>query len=173
MNLIKYLPVENVVYKTELKEDEVIRRLSDSIEAEKNFRFRIFVSSSSKPYEGKINSNKFEIKRIINYRNSFLPRIKGEISKESDKTIIKVKMKLHPFLVSFLSIWFISIGFVTIILLLQLFINATFNPLTLIPFIMLMFAYVLTMFGFKFESNRSKKDLQKIFKAEIIIESDY
>ena len=66
MNLIKYLPVENIVYKTKLKEDEVITRLSDSIEPEKFFRLRIFVSSSSKPYEGKITSNTFEIKRIIN-----------------------------------------------------------------------------------------------------------
>jgi hypothetical protein len=172
LNLIKYLPVENIVYKTKIKEDEVIRLLSDSIEPEKNFRFKIFISSSSKPYEGKINSNTFEIKRIINYRNSFLPRIKGVISRESDKTIIKVKMQLHPFVVSFLSIWFISIGFVTIILLLQLFIDAKFNPLTLIPFVMLIFAYALTMFAFKLESNRSKKDLQKLFKAEIFIESD-
>jgi hypothetical protein len=40
----------------------------------------------------------------------------------------------------------------------------------LIPFKMLIFAYVLTMCGFKYESNKSKKDLQTMFEAEIIEE---
>jgi hypothetical protein len=38
----------------------------------------------------------------------------------------------------------------------------------MIPFGMLIFAYVITMGGFKFESNKSKKDLQALLEAEII-----
>jgi hypothetical protein len=38
----------------------------------------------------------------------------------------------------------------------------------MIPFGMLIFAYALTMGAFKYESNKSKKDLQTIFEADII-----
>jgi hypothetical protein len=45
-----------------------------------------------------------------------------------------------------------------------------FNFLELIPVGLLLFVYALTMGGFKFESNKSKKDLQELFEAEIIKE---
>ena len=48
--------------------------------------------------------------------------------------------------------------------------NSDSNPAVFIPFGMLLFVYLLTMGGFKFESNKSKKDLQTIFEAEIIEE---
>jgi hypothetical protein len=35
---------------------------------------------------------------------------------------------------------------------------------------MLIFVYALTMGGFKFESNKSKKDLQTMFEADIMEE---
>lgn len=101
---MKFLPTENITYKTRLKEDEIIRRLSDCIEPEKTFRFGIFSSGSTKSYEGKINGQTFNIKRIISYRNSFLPRINGVIERDFDGLTIKVKMRLHTFVIVFLCI---------------------------------------------------------------------
>jgi hypothetical protein len=165
---MKFLPTENITYKTRLNEVEVIRRLSEIIEPEKTFRFGVFSSGPTKPYEGRINGQTFNMKRIIWYRNSFLPRINGTIEKEYDGTAIKIKMRLHVFVTVFLFVWCGGIGFACISILTQTFGNSELNPVDFIPFGMLLFAYGLTMGGFKFESYKSKKDLQNIFEANII-----
>lgn len=165
---MKFLPTENITYKTRLKEDEIIKRLSDFIEPEKTFWFGMFNRSSTKSYEGQIKGQRFNIKRIIKYRNSFLPRINGVIERDFDGLTIKVKMRLHIFVIVFLCIWCGGVGLGCIALLKQALNNSDINLATLIPFGMLMFAYLLTMGGFKFESNKSKRDLQTIFEAEII-----
>ncbi|WP_113638776.1 hypothetical protein [Nubsella zeaxanthinifaciens] len=165
---MKFLPAENIIYKTRLKEDELIRRLSDYIEPEKTFRFGVFGSGSTKSYEGQISGQAFNIKRIISYRNSFLPRINGVIERDFDGLTIKVKMRLHIFVIVFLCIWCGGVGLGCLAFLMQAFSKSEFNPATIIPFGMLIFAYALTMGAFKFESNKSKKDLQTIFEAHII-----
>ena len=165
---MKFLPTENIIYKTRLKEDEIINRLSGFIEPKKTFRFGIFSSGSAKSYEGQINGKKFKIKRIIGYRNSFLPRIDGIIEREFDGLTIKVKMRLHIFVIVFLCIWCGGVGLACIAFLTQVFNHSGFNPVALIPFGMLIFVYALTMGGFKFESRKSKKDLQNIFEADIV-----
>jgi len=164
---VKFLPIENIVYKTKLKEDEIIERLSDFIEPRKTFRFRIFGSDSMKSYEGQITGQTFDIKRIIGYRNSFLPRINGTIKRDYDGTAIEVKMRLHIFVIIFLCVW---CGFACMVFLTQVLSSPQFNSVTLTTMGALIFVYAMTMGGFKFESNRSKKDLQTLFEAEIIKE---
>lgn len=165
---MNFLPTENITYKTALKEDEIIRRLSDSVEPEKTVRFSIFSSSSTKSYVGQINGQIFNIKRIIGYRNSFLPRINGIIERDFNGTTIKVRMRLHSLVIVFLCIWCGVVGLGCIAFLTQVISNSEFNPATIIPFGMLIFVYALTMGGFKYESNKSKKDFQIIFEADII-----
>jgi len=165
---MKFLPTENITYKTKLKEEQIMGRLSDLIEPEKTFRFGIFSSGSTKSYEGQINAGTFDIKRIIGYRNSFLPRINGIIEKDYDGINIKVKMRLPVFVIVFLCFWCGGVGLACIVILTQSFGNSEFNPATLIPFGMLLFVYGLTMVAFKFESNKSKRDFQRIFEADII-----
>jgi hypothetical protein len=165
---MKFLPIENITFKTKLKESEIIRRLSDCIEPEKAFRSSIFSSNSTKPYEGQIKGHSFNIKRIIGYRNSFLPRINGVIERDLDGLTIKVKMRLHTFVIVFLCIWCGGVVPGSLAFLLQSLEDSTFNPATSIPFSMLLLVYALTMGGFKYESYKSKKDLQAIFEADII-----
>jgi hypothetical protein len=167
---MKFLPTENITYKTKLKEDEIIKRLSDNIEPKKTFRGGFFGSGSSKLYEGQINNHTFDINRIINYRNSFLPRINGIIEKSNEGTTIKVKMRLHAFVIIFLCIWGGAVGLGCISVLTQAFGGSELDSVTMIPFGMLIFMYILTMGGFKSESSRSKKDLQTIFETEIFDE---
>ena len=164
---MKYLPRENITYKTKLNEDEVIKRLLNFIEPEKTFSFGIISSGSIKSYEGQINGQTFKIKRIIGYRNSFLPIINGIIEKDYDgETTIKVKMRLQIFIIVFLFIWCGGAGLIGIAFLTQAFDGSEFNPAILIPFGMLILVYALVMGAFKFESNKSKKDLQSILEAE-------
>lgn len=166
---MKFLPFENITYKTHLKEDELINRLSEHVESEKRFRFGMFGSGSSKLYEGEISGLTFNLKRIISYRNSFLPRIHGVIEKEMDGSTIKVKMRLSTFVIVFLCFWFGVVGLACIALISEAS-HLEFNPAMLIPFGMLGFAYLMTIGGFKYESIKSKKHLQTLFEADIIEE---
>jgi hypothetical protein len=158
-----FLPIEKITYKTILKEDEIINRLEDIIEPKKIFRGWLFCNNSTRPYEGEIKNNTFKLQRIIGYRNSFLPKIKGVIYNELGGTIIKVKMRLSVFVIVFICIWTIGMGLGCIA-----FMTQPLSFFTFIPFGLLLFMYALTMGGFKYESRKSKNDLKYLFETEII-----
>lgn len=162
----KYLPIENIIYKSKLSTEQTIQKLNENIEAEKSFGFGAHNFTYSKPYIGKIIGNSFEIKRAISYRNSFLPQIKGEIYSDFDGTKIKVNMKPHSFVLVFMTIWFGGVFIGCIATTFALF-TKEFTPFFLIPFGMLIFGIALLYGAFKTESSTSKKDLMKILEAEI------
>lgn len=163
---MNFLPLEKITYKTRLNEEEIIKRLSEIVEPKRIIRLGILGNRSSKTYEGVINENEFEIQRIISYRNSFLPIIKGTIEKEFDGIAIHVKMRLNMFVFVFLCIWCGGVLLGALALLTQAFNNSKLGLFSLIPFGMLLFAYLLTMVAFKYESNKSKKDLQTLFEID-------
>jgi hypothetical protein len=165
---MKFLPTEKITYRTKLKEDEIINRLGAYIEPKKTFRFGLFGSGSTKSYEGQIIGHTFKINRIISYRNSFLPRIEGIIKREFDETTVLVKMRLHIFIIVFLCLWCSGVGYLCFTLFPQKIRNSDFSLEMLIPIGMLLFVYAVTMAAFKFESRKSKKDLQNIFEANIV-----
>lgn len=165
---MKYLPFENITYRTKLELEEIQKRINEVIEPKKTFRMTgIFGNSSHKPYEGSINGNSFSITRIIGYRNSFLPRINGVIEKDFNGSKINVKMRLHVFVIVFMCIWFGGVGVGCLAVLTPLFNSDTFEPMKLIPFGMLLFGYALVTGGFKYESIKSRKYLAQLFEAEI------
>lgn len=102
---------------------------------------------------------------MINYRNSFLPQIKGTIQKGNYGTQIEVTMKLHVFVFVFLLFW---CGFVMFFLISLCLVQQKISVFFLVPVGMLLFVYALTMFGFKTESKESKEFLKKSFESEII-----
>lgn len=168
--VMKYLPAEDITYKTKLKEAELIQRLKDSIEPERAFRFGLFKRRETKPYQGRIVGPTFNISRIIAYRNSFLPRISGSIENTFSGSLIRVKMRLHVAVIVFLCIWGGIVGAVGILFLSQAFGSTNFDPMTLMPLGMLVVFYIVIMLAFKYESNQSKADLQSLFEAEMIEE---
>lgn len=165
---MKYLPFENITYQTKLDSEEILSRINEIIEPKKTLRMTgIFGSSDHKPYEGSINGSSFNINRIIGYRNSFLPRIKGNIEKDFGKTKVNVKMRLHPFVLVFMIVWCGGVGLGFLAFLTATIGKGTFEPAILIPLGMLLFGYGLTTGGFKYESIKSKKYLAELFEAEI------
>ncbi|AZB35921.1 hypothetical protein [Chryseobacterium bernardetii] len=73
---MKYLPFERIVFNTNLPEQEVMTRLLDFVEPKKFFSWKHI-----KDYEGSVDTNSFDISRVVKYRNSFLPQISGSIQK--------------------------------------------------------------------------------------------
>ncbi len=165
---MKYLPFENITYKSKLESEEILKRISEIIEPRKMFRtIRFFESNNHKPYEGTITGNSFKITRIIGYRNSFLPRIKGIVEKDFNGTNVNVKMRVNTFVIVFMLIWLGGVGIGCLVALTLMFNNKHFEPMTLIPLGMLIFGYALVTGGFKYESVKSKEYLAKLFDAEI------
>jgi len=171
MNLKKYLPFENYSLTTNLSTTEIYKRLSDNIEPRKAFRFSLFNQNSTKPYEGEIYGNTFSMSRIINYRNSFLPIIKGDISMFAGQTQINIKMRPVTFVLIFISFWLGTVGLLCVSMLLvgllqiKQLLKTGFSPMVLIPFGMFIFGYLLTTLAFKAESSKSKKFLTTLLDA--------
>ena len=118
-----------------------------------------------KEYEGYILGKEFEINRIIKNRNAFLPKIKGRVYKFDSTTKIKIKMNLNWFVLIFIIVFF-SMSF-TFLILSIIDTTKTFEDI-LVPAIIIVFAYILTMFGFKSESRIAKAHLKKIFEGVIV-----
>jgi hypothetical protein len=112
------------------------------------------------PYKGTVDETGFKISRIIHYRNSFLPVIRGRFETQADgKTVIYIQMSPHSYVMAFLGLWcFVWFG--------------TFIPIALargIPIgIRLIFIgmplVLLGVFWWAFwrEANRSRHDLTEI-----------
>lgn len=162
---MKYLPFERIIFNTNLSEQEVMTRLSDFVEPKKFFSWK-----HTKDYEGSVDTNSFDISRVIKYRNSFLPQISGSIQKNNYGTQIQVTMKLHIFTFFFLIVWCLMASSFFMMILIKEIEDQKITGFFLIPLIMLLFMYGLTMAGFKIESKKSKEYLRKAFEAEIRIE---
>lgn len=164
---MKLLPVENITYKTRLKEDELIRRLKVIVEPEETSGFGTYNYGNRKKYVGEIKGLTFSINRIIYYRNSFLPQIHGSIEKDHEGSVVKVKMNLNVFVFAFLCFCFVAAAIAFIMFLSVASTSSFLKPAPFISFGVLIFLYLMTMGGFKFESRKAKNDLRTIFEAEI------
>ena len=172
-----FLPYEKLAIKTQLNNKELIRKIADVTDTTGDYHFFSFLTSH-KPYRGKIKIDGFEISRWINYRNSFLPTIKGEITPELSGTSIKIIM--HPHFIVIIFIFLFVSGSIAPILrqifnaILVLRSGTSFiNEFSKVQFDLLvfpLFAYGLTMFGFKIESIKSKKYLKELFEAREVTE---
>jgi hypothetical protein len=158
----KILPIENIHYLSTLNKEELITLLKKEIDSNN------LSTKNHENYIGKIFANKFELKKVINYKNSFLPVINGEIVDGLNGAKIHVKMKLIGFVKVFIIFW-LSMAFIAFITSLVTFLcNDISITIILIPLIMLIFGIALTSIGFKSESKKSIKDLEEILKAKII-----
>jgi hypothetical protein len=172
MNWKQHLPFEDYILITKLSGEEVYNRLSDNIEPKNTFQISSLNRNSTKPYEGILSGTSFSISRIINYRNSFLPTINGHISTFPGKTQIDIKMRPATFVLVFMSVWLGVVGLVSIVILfvglfqIRQILQSGFSPMLLIPFAMFIFGCLLTSFGFKAESKKSKEFLATLLNGQ-------
>ena len=166
------LPFEELFYRSKLTKEDLLLHLQNEIEAEKSFGFGVNNFSYSKPYVGKIFNNSFEIKRAINYRNSFLPIIKGEIKEDINGSKVIVKMSLVELVKVFMIIWLGGVSVACIAVTYNILFNNGLNSeagfFMFIPYVMFIFGIAMVGFGFKIESKKSAQDLERILQAKII-----
>ena len=173
----KYLPYENFIISSRLPLAEVRKRLADNVQPKRTFRLTAFGNSHGKPYEGQIFADSFSISRIINYKNSFLPVVNGQISTFLGKTEIHVKMRVPTSVLIFTLLWLGIVGLVCLGIIIMGIIQFNtiaqngFSPMILIPFVMFLFGCILTSAAFKAESKRSRQFLERLWEAQEV--SDY
>ncbi len=182
MKSIKFsdlLPFEKYTVQTNLSEEEVLMRLRKITgNQDRKFQFSLMGINLGKDsnaffdYEGTISNKTFKISRVIRYRNSFLPVIKGDVSSFLNKTEIHISMKMNLVVRIFMIIWLSLAGIPALLILLATFIaltklnfQAIHAPL-FIPVAMFLFGYCLMFFAFKSEARKSKKELNILFEAE-------
>ena len=165
------LPFENIVYLSNEEPDIVLDELSKTTEPSKSFRMGP-IPGETYPYnfEGHVKNRTFRISPIINYRNSFLPKIEGQVEKLNDGSIIRVRMKLNPIVITFVIIFILFSLFALISSIFQIKKNE-FSATT--PLLMILFTYLMTTIGFKIESIRLKKLLSELLNARIVKRDDY
>lgn len=161
---MQLLPYDTFTIQTEDSLSDVIERLEAQIEAPK--AFRSYFSRNHAPYEGKIDGDGFEIHRIIHHRNSFLPNIRGRFESLPNGTIIRVTMRLHPFVTAFLLFWFLAWygGTIPIFLAGVISGNVTSEAVLFLGMpIVILFSFWC---AFWYEANRSRQELIQIINGE-------
>ena len=166
---MKFLPYEDFYITTRLKPDEVQQRLEDEISPVNGglFKFGSFSSPSGTYFEGFAVNGMFEIKHGINYRNSFLPQIKGTTEAYLDGSRVHIKMKMLTFVTLFMCFWLSFAALAGVVVLITAINKKQFSAVALMPFVMFLFGYALTMGGFKYESRSAKNKLLEILDGEI------
>ncbi|WP_233258241.1 hypothetical protein [[Phormidium] sp. ETS-05] len=151
-------PFERFTITTALPPDIVREKLISVVEPpSRNIRWGM--TKPDKPYQGKISESYFEISRIINYRNSFIPVIKGRIYPDGTGSKIHIEMTMHPFVMVFMAIWLSVVGQAAVGVLIAAFSSATFDPTYLTPLGMFLVGLLICPLGFRPEANGSKKFL--------------
>lgn len=161
---MKFIPRERIIVETHLTPTEVQQRLDEVIEPKRVFRG---FSRDHKPYQGELFNNRFEVTRIIHYRNSFLPVIRGEIQPAAAGSRIAITMQPHVLVYLFMIVWLSFAGGAFLLTLSATATSAVAGEsdwlVILAPAAMFLFGYLLVMGGFHFEANKSKAFFQQLW----------
>lgn len=164
---MKLIPSKKVLLVSPLSEEQVKGILKDVISPKKRSLFNFKEAKNNTFFEGFIMDNQFQIQRIITYRNSFLPQIKGQFKSSSNGTVISLNLKVQAFVLVFMSIWFsmVSVAFVATFIGV---LTQNVQPFAiLVPLFMLVFAFALVHFGFSKEEGKAILELRRILSARI------
>lgn len=123
------------------------------------FRWRWPSSQNDDRFEGEVANNGFTVRRIIGYRNSFLPEITGAISAAGRGSRVVITMKPHALVIAFAAVWCTGV-------IAALVATFSYDPgFAWLPLLMLAFLYLMIMGGFWFEANKQEPVLRRIFQG--------
>lgn len=111
------LPFDKLVIESDLNIAEASATLYSKVDFRPSLELIFKKKVNGKEFQGNVNNYRFNIKRIISYRNSFLPIISGKIEKRAypiKGSQISVTMRMNCFVMIFSMFW---IGALTIFVL--------------------------------------------------------
>lgn len=151
---MKWLPFHRFEIVSPLDRQAAVAAMTAHVEPENWFRFG--GPRDNKRFEGTIDGDGFHVRRVIGYRNSFLPVIDAKIDPGASGTRIAVQMRMFWFVYVFCAIW--TLGVST-----ALFAGGQTGLLIAAP--LLLFLWAMTMIGFWIEASKQERTLREIFKA--------
>lgn len=153
---MRFILNENFVLTTSLTKPEVAAALNGLFQK----------NASAGTYRGHVIGNQFSMTRIITHRNSFLPKITGEIIGKNHGTDVDVTMKPLKAVSVFMLIW---LGAAALIAVGTTVVYLAGGEMTLfscaVPAVMFVFGFAMSNIGFSAEVSKSKKDLVEALQA--------
>ncbi len=151
---MKLLPYHRFEIDSPLSTQDALAAMRAQTEPEKWFRWRWPSAANDDRFEGEVRDDGFHVRRIIGYRNSFLPVIDATVQTGARGSLITVTMRPFWFVLVFVAIW--TVGAVAIL----------FSEAWPAGLIMVAFLYLMTMGGFWFEASKQERTLRTIFRAD-------
>lgn len=152
---VKWLPYNRFSFISRLSRAEALRVMATHVEPEKWFRFG--GPADDRRFEGTITGDRIHMRRIIGYRNSFLPVIDMDIVGVGANAEVRVTMR--PFVVVYVfgALWFSVIGGGLL---------GAGNQMWWISAPLLLFFYAMVMGGFWFEAAKQERTLRAILQEK-------
>ena len=159
---MKIIPSDRIEIISPLSKTEVEKRLRENIQPKRGIELRLSRPKNQKIFEGTLFGDNFQIQRVINGKNSFLPQIKGTINDSANGTKILMDLKVHGFVIGFMAFWLGGVGLALVGTIYGIVTQGT-NPLFAIaPLIMFAFGIGLAYFGFNSEKEKSISEMKRI-----------
>ncbi len=154
---MQILPYKKITIKHNNSKQEISKIIKNSTEPCKLFGN----SGSSKIFCGQCNSDSFKVRRIIKYKNAFIPILNGKIDEQS----IIVTMRMSHMTNLLMSIWMTGaiLGFIIFCLLtIYSLFTGEFNFFYLIGLAPAPIGFLMINIGFWKEVERAELELKKL-----------
>jgi hypothetical protein len=161
MNL---LPSRKLIIHTQLTPQQCREKLQ-ACTATANPDSMLQPQAGSAKFIGYVYGNGFKIRRIINYRNAFVPVITGQIKPLATGTEIAITIKPIAIVTVFMGLWLGILSFAFIGALISGIIKQNVPPAIFIMPLMLLGGGSIMYFGFNTEYHQAKKALTETFKS--------
>ncbi len=120
-------------------------------------------TQSNKFFSGEVNTENFKISRILVYRNSFNPIIRGKYSNTTRGTQIAISMGLPKVVIFFLTVWCVMDLGIMLFAIVNTIATGKFDTFFLFGLLSLVFAYGFALIGFNREAGAAKETLTQLF----------
>ncbi|MEM9363923.1 MAG: hypothetical protein AAGA43_14885 [Bacteroidota bacterium] len=151
-----------------LDKGEVANTLAENIQPKRTAAELFKRKKSTNFFEGTLEWDSFELQRAINHRNSFLPKIAGNLETTASGTKVSLKFQMPPFVIVFMVLW---LGLIGLSLVVSIWLYSTGeNEPTGIMILSAMFIFGIGMayFGYTYERNKAFEELKRLLKAKEI-----
>jgi hypothetical protein len=159
--IITPIPYYKHILKSPLSKLDIENRLNNEISQTKTLF--VWRQPNNEKFFGFMSAGKFKIIRFGTIRNSFKPVIFGTLNQDENGTTIELVFRPHLLVLIFVGVWCSFVLYAATFSIQEIVMNDHYDPLILIPFGMLAFAYLILMIGFIPDVNYSIKIFEELF----------
>jgi len=154
-------PYKTIVMESPLRPAELLKRLTRVVAPPLGR-----VSNTRTEFLGTITEQGFEIRRRIEYRNSFLPIIHGRVHPSAEGARVEVKMRLRLAIVVFGAFWVGMLLLCMLGVVIKTYSGKRIEPIAIIgPIGMLLFFFVLMTVSYRLEARKAIFLLNELFET--------